>query len=401
MHIAFSPPDITDLEIQEVIEALKSGWITTGPKTKQFEKELAAVSGNSRAIALNSATAAMELLLRLMGIGPGDEVITSAYTYTASASVIDHVGAQIVLVDTAPGSFFIDTKKLEAAITEKTKAIIPVDLGGVMADYDKIFQAVENQKHLFRPRTALQEAFGRVIVLGDAAHSVGASYQGKKSGSAADFTAFSFHAVKNLTTAEGGGLTWKDRPFLNNDEIYQQLQLLSLHGQNKDALSKMKLGAWEYDIACLGYKCNMTDIAAGLGLAQLKRFEELKQKRLQFIEAYDAAFKPMGVLSLSHFTPGFEGNGHLYLARIPGIGEKERNEIISVMAENGIACNVHFKPLPLFTAYQALNFDISDYPNAYAQYQNEITLPSHTLIGKEERDYIIAQFQAAISPYLK
>ncbi len=396
MKISFSPPDITDLEIKYIVEALKSGWITTGPRTKRFETELADFFGTSMAVCLNSATAAMELMLHMLGVGPGDEVITSAYTYTASASVIDHVGAKIVLVDTAPDSFFMDYSKLEDAITERTKVIIPVDLGGVMADYDQVFAAVESKRRLFRPSTDMQEVYNRPIVLGDAAHSVGASYHGQPSGSAGDFTAFSFHAVKNLTTAEGGAITWKDHASIENIEVYQDLQLLSLHGQNKDALSKLRLGAWEYDIVHPGYKCNMTDLTASFGIAQLERFPEMTKKRMKTIAAYDEAFLPLGIQRLEHQGKDYQGNGHLYLSRIPGINEQQRNEIIAEMAAKGIACNVHFKPLPMFTAYQRLGFDIADFPNAYAQYRNEITLPTHTLLTDKEVQYIISNFQSIL-----
>ena len=396
MKISFSPPDITDLEIKYIVEALKSGWITTGPRTKRFETELADFFGTSMAVCLNSATAAMELMLHMLGVGPGDEVITSAYTYTASASVIDHVGAKIVLVDTAPDSFFMDYSKLEDAITERTKVIIPVDLGGVMADYDQVFSAVESKRRLFRPSTDMQEVYNRPIVLGDAAHSVGASYHGQPSGSAADFTAFSFHAVKNLTTAEGGAITWKDHVSIENIEVYQDLQLLSLHGQNKDALSKLRLGAWEYDIVHPGYKCNMTDLTASFGIAQLERFPEMTKKRMKTIAAYDEAFLPLGIQRLEHQGKDYQGNGHLYLSRIPGINEQQRNEIIAEMAAKGIACNVHFKPLPMFTAYQRLGFDIADFPNAYAQYRNEVTLPTHTLLTDKEVQYVISNFQAIL-----
>lgn len=396
LKISFSPPDISELEIQYVVDALRSGWITTGPKTKQFEKELATFFGTSSVICLNSATAAMELVLHLFGIGPGDEVITSAYTYTASASVIQHVGAKVVLVDTEPNSFFMDPEKLVEAITIRTKAIIPVDLGGVMVDYDRIFKAVEQKKHLFSPSNDLQEAFRRPIVLGDAAHSIGASYHRVHSGAAADFTAFSFHAVKNLTTAEGGAITWKDHVALDNVDVYKDLQLLSLHGQNKDALSKMSLGAWEYDIIYPGYKCNMTDIMAAIGLAQLERFPDLMEKRMKTIAAYDQALLPLGIDRLEHNGENYQGNGHLYLARLPGVDEQTRNEAIASMAALGIACNVHFKPLPMFTAYQKMGFSIQDYPQAYAQYRNEITLPSHTLLREDQVDYVAKSFVSVI-----
>lgn len=400
MRIPFSPPDISDLEIKYVTDALRSGWITTGPRTKEFERELSEFYNTSMTICLSSATSAMEVALLLFGVGPGDEVITSAYTYTASASVIYHVGAKIVLVDTEPGTYFMDPEQLRLVINERTKAVIPVDIGGVMADYDRIFEVVRESRGKFKPATEMQEVYGRPLVLADAAHSIGASNRGRPSGSVGDFTAFSFHAVKNLTTAEGGAITWRDHAHLDNSEVYHDLQLLSLHGQNKDALSKLKLGAWEYDIVHPGQKCNMTDIMASMGLAQLKRFPELTQKRMKTIRAYDDAFLPMGVESLQHHGPDHQGNGHLYLARIPGITEEQRNEIIAQMAVRGIACNVHFKPLPMFTAYKKMGFDIADYPNAYAQYSNEITLPTHTLLSEKDVEYVIKHFKACVAPYL-
>lgn len=397
MNIQFSPPDITEFEIQAVVEAMRSGWITTGPKTKLFEKQLADFFGTSVVVCVNSATVAMELILRALGVGPGDEVITSAYTYTASASVIHHVGAKIVLVDTAPESYFMDCQKLDDAITERTKVIIPVDLGGVMADYDRIFEIVKNKKNMFKPSSDIQKAYGRPIVLADAAHSIGASYRGNPSGSVGDFTAFSFHAVKNLTTAEGGAITWKDHDGIDSAQLYKQFQLLSLHGQNKDALSKMKLGSWEYDILYPGYKCNMTDLTAAFGLAQLERFPALMNRRLNIIRTYDETLQPLGIQSLKHFSDDYQGNGHLYLSRIPNINENQRNEIIIKMAEKGIACNVHFKPLPLFTAYKKMSLDIKDFPNAYAQYKNEITLPSHTLLKENEVAYVCETFAGIVS----
>jgi len=400
LKIQFSPPDISDLEIKYVTDTLRSGWITTGPRTKQFERKLSEASDTSMTICLNSATSAMEVALMLFGAGPGDEVITSAYTYTASASVIHHVKAKVVLVDTIPGTYFIDPEQVRNAINERTKAVIPVDIGGVMADYDKILEVVRDARSMFKPATELQEVYGRPLVLADAAHSFGASYHGKPSGSAGDFTAFSFHAVKNLTTAEGGSITWRDHALLENSEVYHDLQLLSLHGQNKDALSKLKLGSWEYDIVHPGKKCNMTDIMASLGLAQLKRFPELTKKRLRTIKAYDEAFLPLGVESLQHAGADYQGNGHLYMARIPGIVEEQRNEIIAQMATEGIACNVHFKPLPMFTAYKRMGFEISDFPHAYAQYSNEITLPTHTLLTDRDVEYIIKKFKACVTPYL-
>ncbi len=392
-NIPFSPPDITDAEIEEVAKAMKSGWITTGPRTKLFEQKIAAYTGTSKAVALSSATAAMELTLRILGIGAGDEVITSAYTYTASASVINHVGAKIVLVDTAPESFEMDYDKLADTITEKTKAIIPVDIAGKMCDYDKIFEVVESKRELFRANNLLQEIFNRVIVVADSAHGFGAERHGKKSGMAADFTCFSFHAVKNLTTAEGGAVVWRDVPDLDNDKLYNQYMVYSLHGQSKDALAKNKKGAWEYDIVYLGYKCNMTDIMAAFGLAQLERYERLLERRREIIERYDKALLPLGVKSVRHYEDG-RSSGHLYLARIPGIGEEQRNALIVKMAEAGVATNVHYKPLPMMTAYKELGFDMSEYPNAYAQYQNEITLPLHTLLRDEDIEYVIETLKA-------
>ena len=397
MNISFSPPDVSDLEINEIISAIRSGWITTGPKTKLFEKKIAEYCGTRRAVCLNSATAALEMTLRLLGVGPGDEVITSAYTYTASASVIDHVGAKIVLVDVPAGSFHIDYEKIQDAITERTKVIIPVDIGGVMCNYDLLFEAVEKKKHLFHPGdNKYLRTFDRPVIMADAAHSFGATYHGKRSGAVADFTCFSFHAVKNLTTAEGGAVTWVDHEGIDNTELYDDYMLISLHGQSKDALSKMKPGAWEYDIAITGYKCNMTDIMAGMGLAQLERFNALMAKRKHVIRQYDAAFMPVGVNRLQHFGDDFEGNGHLYLMRLTNISEEKRNEIIVKMAEAGISCNVHFKPLPMHTAYKKLGFDIKNYPNAYRQYANEITLPLHTLLTDEQVQYIIETFKSIL-----
>lgn len=394
MNIQFSPPDITELEINEVVSAMKSGWITTGPKTKLFEKKIAEYCGTNKAVCLNSATSSLEMTLRLLGVGPGDEVITSAYTYTASASVIDHVGAKIVLADVSVESFHIDYEKIGDAITERTKVIIPVDIGGVMCDYERLFAVIDKKKHLFNAgNNKYMRTFDRPVVMADAAHSFGATYHGKRSGALADFTCFSFHAVKNLTTAEGGAVTWKDRVGLNNEELYNDYMLISLHGQSKDALSKMKPGAWEYDIKVTGYKCNMTDMAAGFGLAQLERFEALMARRKHIIQKYDKAFMPLGVNRLQHFGDDFEGNGHLYLLRLTEISEEKRNEIIVKMAEAGVACNVHFKPLPMHTAYKKLGFDIKNFPNAYRQYANEITLPLHTLLTDEQVDYIIIKFK--------
>ena len=389
-NIPFSPPDITDVEIENVIEVLKSGWITTGPKTKEFERKIADYCNTNRAICFNSATAGMEMTLRLLGIKEGDEVITSAYTYTASASVINHVGAKIVLVDTGVDSYEMDYKKLEEAITEKTKAIIPVDLAGVMCDYDKIFEIVNRKKDLFKANNEIQEAIGRVAVLADGAHSFGASYKGKMAGSVADFTSFSFHAVKNLTTAEGGAVTWNSIDGIDDEEIYKRLNCLSLHGQTKDALAKTKIGSWEYDIIEPAYKCNMTDIMAAIGLAQLSRYEELLNYRKDIIARYDKEL--MGrddIHVLKHFTQDYTSSGHLYLIRLVGKDENFRNEVISKMAEAGIATNVHYKPLPMLTAYKNLGFNIEDYPNAFNMYKNEITLPLNTTINLEQVEYVI------------
>lgn len=396
-NIPFSPPDITDAEIEEVIKAMKSGWITTGPRTKEFEKKIAEYVGVNRAVCLNSATAAMELTLRILGIGPGDEVITSAYTYTASASIIDHVGAKIVLVDTAPNSFEMDYAQLADAITENTKMIIPVDIAGKMCDYDSIYEVVESKKDLFKANNELQALFDRVIVMADAAHAFGATRKGMNCGQIADFTCFSFHAVKNVTTAEGGAVVWRNDLGLDDDEMYKQFMLYSLHGQSKDALAKTQKGAWEYDIVYPAYKCNMTDILAGFGLIQLSRYEGLMARRRELIEMYDKALRPLGIETLEHYGEDFSSTGHLYLARIPGISEAERNEIIIKMAEVGIACNVHYKPLPLFTAYKNLGFDIQNYPNAFDMYKNEITLPLHTLLSDEDVEYVVECLRNAVS----
>jgi dTDP-4-amino-4,6-dideoxygalactose transaminase len=396
-NIPFSPPDITNEEIQEVINTMKSGWITTGPKTKEFEKRIAEYVGTNRAVCLNSATAAMELTLRILGVGPGDEVITTAYTYTASASIIDHVGAKIVLVDTAPDSFEMDYTKLADAITEKTKVIIPVDIAGKMCDYRAIFEIVESKKELFNANSMLQGIFNRIIVMADAAHAFGAMRNGLKCGQVADFTCFSFHAVKNLTTAEGGAVVWRKELNLDDELLYKQFMLYSLHGQSKDALAKTQKGAWEYDIVYPAYKCNMTDIMAGFGLIQLNRYAGLLERRKEIIEMYDEELLPMGIQSLKHYGKDYASSGHLYLARIPSIGEKERNEIIVKMAEAGVSCNVHYKPLPMFTAYKNLGFEIKDYPNAFNQYSNEITLPLHTLLNKNDVEYVIENFKRIIS----
>lgn len=396
-NIPFSPPDMGEEEINEVIDTLKSGWITTGPKVKEFEKKIADYCHTSKAVCLNSATACMEMTLRLLGIGPGDEVITSAYTYTASCSVICHVGATPVLVDVAKDSFEMDYDQLAEKITEKTKAIIPVDLAGIMCDYDKIFEIVESKKGLFTPTNDIQKAIGRVIVLADSAHAFGASRKGKMCGEVADFTSFSFHAVKNLTTAEGGAAVWKDIPGIDNEWIYKQYQLLSLHGQTKDALNKSKLGSWEYDIMSPAYKCNMTDIMGGIGLAQLKRYSQLLARRKEIIEKYNDGFNDLDIQVLNHFDDEHQSSGHLYLVRINNITLEQRNEIIVKMAERGIACNVHYKPLPMLTAYKNLGFDIKDYPNSYDLFVNEVTLPLHTRLSDEDVEYIINNFKEVVS----
>lgn len=395
--IPFSPPDISDEEINEVIDTLKSGWITTGPKTKLFEKQIAAYCNTSKAVALNSATAAMEMTLRLLGIGPGDEVITCAYTYSASASLITHVGAKVVLVDSGKDSFHIDYDAIADAITEKTKAIIPVDIAGVMCDYDKIFEAVEGKKYLFNPSNDLQKAFGRVIVLADAAHSIGATYKEKMSGEVADFTSFSFHAVKNLTTAEGGMVTWRDIDGVDNEEIYKQYMLLSIHGQSKDALAKTKLGAWEYDIVAPYYKCNMTDIMASLGLAQFKRYPDILGRRKEIIEKYDALLADFDVTPMKHYDENYESCGHLYLLRLDEKDEAFRNKVIEKMAEKSIATNVHYKPLPMHSAYKNLGFKMEDYPNAFDMYRNEITLPLHTLLTDEDIEYVVDSLKQSLN----
>ncbi|WP_312654110.1 DegT/DnrJ/EryC1/StrS family aminotransferase [Proteiniclasticum sp.] len=395
--IPFSPPDISDEEINEVIDTLKSGWITTGPKTKLFETQIAAYCNTSKAVALNSATAAMEMTLRLLGIGPGDEVITCAYTYSASASVITHVGAKVVLVDSGKDSFHIDYDAIADAITEKTKAIIPVDIAGVMCDYDKVFEAVESKKDLFNPSNDLQKAFGRVIVLADAAHSIGATYKGKMSGEVADFTSFSFHAVKNLTTAEGGMVTWRDIEGVDNEEIYKQYMLLSIHGQSKDALAKTKLGAWEYDIVAPYYKCNMTDIMASLGLAQFKRYPEILLRREEIIEKYNTLLADFDVTPIKHYDENYESCGHLYLLRLDEKDESFRNKVIEKMAEKSIATNVHYKPLPMHSAYKNLGFKMEDYPNAFDMYRNEITLPLHTLLTDDDIEYVMVSLKQALN----
>ncbi len=399
--IPFSPPDISELEIQEVCEALRSGWITTGPRTKQLEKNLAEFCHVNRMVCLSSATAAEELNLRVLGIGEGDEVLVPAYTYTSSASAVIHAGATVRFVDSQPGSCQMDYDAMEAAITEKTKAIVAVDLGGVPCNYDRIYEAVERKKALFRPKTALQEAIGHVVVLADSAHALGASRQGKMAGQLADFTSYSFHAVKNFTTAEGGAATWRPIPGIDDEELYHQYQLLSLHGQSKDALSKTQLGAWEYDIVGPWYKCNMTDIMAAIGLKQLERYPGLLARRKEIISRYDAMCNKLGVQHLEHYTDEVTSSGHLYLTRIPGITSEQRNEIIQKLAERGIATNVHYKPLPMMTAYKALGWDIQDFPNAYAYYQNLITLPLHTKLSDEDVNYVIAGYQDVVKDYVR
>lgn len=406
-NIPFSPPDMTDAEMNEVAEAMKSGWITTGPRTKEFEHLISMCCQTARqddegkplptTVCLNSATACMELALRVLGIGEGDEVIVPAYTYTATASAVCHVGARPVMVDCAPGSFEMDYGKVAEAINERTKAVMPVDLGGIVADYDAVFSAVESKKDLFRPKNDIQKAFGRCIVIADAAHAFGAMWHGKMCGEIADFTSFSFHAVKNLTTAEGGALTWRQIPGIKDEEIYKTLQLLSLHGQNKDALAKTRLGAWEYDIIGTWYKCNMTDIMAAIGIQQLKRYPELLRRRRQIIETFNEAFKDLPVEVLNHFDNYHSSSGHLYLVRLKDKDVDQRNELIVKMAERGIACNVHYKPLPMMTAYKAMGFDIKDYPNAYNQYRNEVSLPLHTRLTDEDVNYVIDNFKEILA----
>lgn len=397
MKIPFSPPDVGEQEIAEVAEALRSGWITTGPRTKELERLIAEYCHTHKAVCLNSATACMELTLRLLGVGPGDEVITSAYTYTATASVICHVGAKVVLIDTAPNSFEMDYDRVADAITERTKVIMPVDIAGIPCDYDKLFSVVESRKGLFRPTNELQKRFGRVIVLADSAHAFGAQRGGKMCGEIADFTSFSFHAVKNFTTAEGGALTWRTIPGVDDEWIYKEFQLLSLHGQNKDALAKTQLGSWEYDIVAPNYKCNMTDIMAAIGLVQMTRYPDLLARRRELIALYDEALQGSLATPCCHYAAEYTSSGHLYLVRLTGRDEAYRNDVITKMAAMEIACNVHYKPLPMMTAYQKLGFDISDYPNAFAMYRNEITLPLHTRLTDEQAQYIISTFVRIIS----
>ena len=412
MNIPFSPPDITDAEVEEVAKALKSGWITTGPRVKKLEKEIADWIGvgrtkndTPRCVCLNSQTACAEMALRLLEVGPGDEVIVPAYTYTASASVIDHVGATIIMIDCQKDSLEMDYDAVERAITDKTKAIIPVSLGGVPCNYEKLFEIVEKKKSMFKPKSNIQKALGRIAVCEDAAHSFGAEYKGIMVGNISDFSSFSFHAVKNFTTAEGGALTWKHISGIDDDEIYHQLQLLSLHGQSKDALKKNQPGMWEYDIVGTWYKCNMTDVVAAIGLAQFDRYSALLKRRKEIIEKYDNAFRQLGIKTLDHYADDYHSSGHLYITRVfkrngDSISDAERREIITKMAECGVSCNVHYKPLPMHTAYKKLGFDIKNYPNAYAHYENEITLPLHTCLTDDEVEYIIRIFKRIVKEYV-
>lgn len=400
ININFSPPDITEAEINEVCEALRSGWITTGPKTKEFERRLAEYCGTKKVACLSSATAALELNLRVLGIGEGDEVIVPAYTYTASASAAIHTGAKVVFIDSKPDSVEMDYDLMEAAINEKTKAIIPVDLAGIICDYDRIFAAVEKKKHLFKPANDLQRAIGRVAVCADCAHALGAVKDGKNAGQIADFTSFSFHAVKNLTTAEGGAATWKEIEGVDSEKLYKKYMLYSLHGQSKDALAKTKAGAWEYDIVGPWYKCNMTDITAAIGLKQLERYPSLLERRKEIIARYDEMCDSLGILRLDHYGENHSSSGHLYITRIPGITEETRNAVITEMAERGIACNVHYKPLPMMTAYKELGWDIADFPNAYNLFKNEITLPLHTKLTDADVETVIVNFTEVLKKYI-
>lgn len=400
-NIPFSPPDMTEAEVKEVAEAILSGWITTGPRTKELERQIASYLGTNMAVCLNSQTACAEMALRLLGIGEGDEVIVSAYTYTASASIVCHVGATLRFADVQPNSLEMDYDALETMITPKTKAIIPVDLAGIPCDYERIRTIVDRKRPLFQANNEIQKALGRIAICADAAHAFGASRKGKMVGTLADFTAFSFHAVKNFTTAEGGALTWNTIPGISDNELYRQVQLFSLHGQSKDALAKTKLGAWEYDIVGPWYKCNMTDIMAALGLVQMKRYPDMLLRRKAIIERYDKAFKDAGIKVLEHYSNDYQSSGHLYITRVPNISTDQRQEIIEKMAECGIATNVHYKPLPMMTAYKKMGFDINNYPNAYAQFANEITLPLHTRLTDEEVDYIIENYIRIVTPFLK
>lgn len=396
MRISFSPPDITEQEAQEVSRALLSGWITTGPRTKEFERQIADYCQAKKVVCQNSATACLESILRILGVGPGDEVITSAYTYTASASPVCHVGARLVLVDTQPDSYEMDYEKMAAAINERTKVVIPVDLGGVPCDYAKVAAAVESRRSVFRPSNAIQEAIGHVVVVDDAAHAFGAKWHGQMIGTVSDFTSFSFHAVKNFTTAEGGALMWRPIRGIDDDELYREFQLNSLHGQSKDALAKTQLSAWEYDVLTPAYKSNMTDITAAIGLVQLKRYPQMLARRRELIARYDEALKGLNVQVRDHYTSEYTSSGHLYQVRLLGKEAEERNEVINEMARREIACNVHFKPLPMMTAYKNLGFDIQDFPNAYNQFKNEITLPLHTRLTDEEVEYILKNFRDVI-----
>lgn len=396
MNIPFSPPDIGEEEIEEVVKVLRSGWITTGPRTKEFEKQIAEFCDVKRAVCLNSATACLEMSLRLLGIGAGDEVITSAYTYSASASVIAHVGAKVVLVDVASDSYEMDMQQLEDAVNENTKAIIPVDIAGVMCDYDRIKEIALRKKSIFKPSNKLQESIGRIAIVADGAHALGAVRHGVRCGQAADFTSFSFHAVKNLTTAEGGALVWNEIAGIDSEKLYKQLMLFSLHGQSKDALAKTQLGAWEYDIVAPYYKCNMTDIMAAVGLGQLKRYPGLLARRKEIIGQYDKGLSELPVTVLQHYGEDFTSSGHLYLMRVTGKNRQECNDIIIRMAEKGVAANVHYKPLPMLTAYKNMGYDIKDFPNAYAMFENEITLPLHTRLTDEEVAYVIDTLRDSI-----
>ena len=397
MEIPFSPPDITEEEIREVVDTLKSGWITTGPKTKKFENEIAEFCRTERAVCLNSATASLELCLRILGIGPGDEVITTAYTYTASCSIICHVGATPILVDTIPDSYHMNPQKVREAITEKTKAIICVDLGGIVYPYyDEIYEIVEEKRNLFTPWGELQKALGRIAVLADGAHAFGAIHRGKMCGEIADFTSFSFHAVKNLTTAEGGAAVWREIPGISSEELYKKFMHYSLHGQSKDALAKNRPGSWEYDIIAPYYKYNMTDIMASLGLAQFRRYPELLKRRREIIEKYNEGLQDLDIQVLEHYGPDHASSGHLYLTRLIGKTREQCNMVIEKMAMAGIATNVHYKPLPMMTAYKNLGFDIQDYPNAYHMFENEITLPLHTCLTDEEIGYVIENYRKII-----
>ena len=400
VNIPFSPPDITEAEISEVCEALRSGWITTGPRTKEFERRLAEYCGTEKVACLNSATAALELNLRVLGIGEGDEVIVPAYTYTASASAAIHVGAKVIFIDSKPDSFEMDYDLMEAAITEKTKAIIPVDLAGIICDYERIYAAIDNKKHLFKPANDIQKAMGRIAVCADCAHALGAVKDGKNAGQIADFTSFSFHAVKNLTTAEGGAATWRTIDGVDNEVLYKQYMLYSLHGQSKDALAKTKAGAWEYDIVGAWYKCNMTDITAAIGLKQLERYPSLLERRKEIIIKYNEMCDSLGITYLCHYGEKHSSSGHLYITRIPGITEETRNNIITEMAERGIACNVHYKPLPMMTAYKNLGYDIADFPNAYNYFKNEITLPLHTKLSDDDVKTVCENFADVVKKYI-